>query len=338
MSHPARNHRHPGHSTSPDARSSGVQQSLFDLGPGPNLDPALAKRLSEQRAQEWLNRIAEAFAEGRRFQKSLPLAEEAIASCPDSLVLMLYAVNAALFQGDTARAQAILKSFDKRGQAPAAELLRAIALHSGGRSSAARDVLKRAKLTQWQDQYRSFPGGFKRIRWLQDHIDGIMGERRAAAKPKPPPVVKGKPAGGPVLVKSPPSKTDAANASSELVSATTPPPPLPPALRLIDVALPFALQFDASSLLSALPSILTGETQSKPHEATNGDGVHWFGLRERLNYLSLVQGFDELLCESQLRGVEPLWHQMETVRKVLRQFHGRVLLADEVGLGKTIEA
>jgi SNF2 family DNA or RNA helicase len=52
----------------------------------------------------------------------------------------------------------------------------------------------------------------------------------------------------------------------------------------------------------------------------------------------LAQGFDELLCLPHLVGVEPLWHQIETVRKVLKQFHGRVLLADEVGLGKTIEA
>ncbi len=37
-------------------------------------------------------------------------------------------------------------------------------------------------------------------------------------------------------------------------------------------------------------------------------------------------------------GGEPLVHQIETVRKVLKQFRGRVLLADEVGLGKTIEA
>ena len=32
------------------------------------------------------------------------------------------------------------------------------------------------------------------------------------------------------------------------------------------------------------------------------------------------------------------WYQVEAVRKVLKQFHGRVLLADEVGLGKTVEA
>lgn len=54
--------------------------------------------------------------------------------------------------------------------------------------------------------------------------------------------------------------------------------------------------------------------------------------------LGLLRGFDQLLCLDGLRGVEQLPHQIETVRKVLRRFRGRVLLADEVGLGKTIEA
>jgi SNF2 family DNA or RNA helicase len=54
--------------------------------------------------------------------------------------------------------------------------------------------------------------------------------------------------------------------------------------------------------------------------------------------LSLLRGFDELLCLEGLHGVEQLPHQIETVRRVLRHFRGRVLLADEVGLGKTIEA
>ena len=54
--------------------------------------------------------------------------------------------------------------------------------------------------------------------------------------------------------------------------------------------------------------------------------------------LGLLRGFDQLLCLEGLTGVEQLTHQIETVRKVLRHFRGRVLLADEVGLGKTIEA
>ena len=61
-------------------------------------------------------------------------------------------------------------------------------------------------------------------------------------------------------------------------------------------------------------------------------------LHQESARLSLLRGFDELLCLEGLRGVEHLPHQIETVRKVLRHFRGRVLLADEVGLGKTIEA
>ncbi|MGD0896631.1 MAG: SNF2-related protein [Thermoguttaceae bacterium] len=64
------------------------------------------------------------------------------------------------------------------------------------------------------------------------------------------------------------------------------------------------------------------------------------GLRLHLDLarLGLLRGFDQLLCLEGLTGVDHLPHQIETVRKVLRHFRGRVLLADEVGLGKTIEA
>ena len=61
-------------------------------------------------------------------------------------------------------------------------------------------------------------------------------------------------------------------------------------------------------------------------------------LHLTLGRLQLLRGFDQLLCLDGIHGVEHLPHQIETVRKVLRRFRGRVLLADEVGLGKTIEA
>ncbi|MEW6002513.1 MAG: SNF2-related protein [Nitrospirota bacterium] len=55
-------------------------------------------------------------------------------------------------------------------------------------------------------------------------------------------------------------------------------------------------------------------------------------------YLTIQGGFDELLCLNRITNVDKYWYQIETVKKVLKQFHGRVLLCDEVGLGKTIEA
>jgi SNF2 family DNA or RNA helicase len=39
-----------------------------------------------------------------------------------------------------------------------------------------------------------------------------------------------------------------------------------------------------------------------------------------------------------LQHIDKYWYQIETTKKVIKQFGGRALLADEVGLGKTIEA
>jgi len=48
--------------------------------------------------------------------------------------------------------------------------------------------------------------------------------------------------------------------------------------------------------------------------------------------------FESLICLNSLKNVRSFWFQEETARKILKTFHGRALLADEVGLGKTIEA
>ncbi|MEU5547786.1 DEAD/DEAH box helicase [Streptomyces sioyaensis] len=48
-------------------------------------------------------------------------------------------------------------------------------------------------------------------------------------------------------------------------------------------------------------------------------------------------GFDAFLCLEQL-GFSPFGYQKQTAQTVLRRMRGRAVLADEVGLGKTIEA
>lgn len=67
-------------------------------------------------------------------------------------------------------------------------------------------------------------------------------------------------------------------------------------------------------------------------------GLEAVSLALRGRLLANASAFQELLCTGSLRGVESLAYQLETVRRVLRVLRGRALLADEVGLGKTVEA
>lgn len=63
-----------------------------------------------------------------------------------------------------------------------------------------------------------------------------------------------------------------------------------------------------------------------------------FNLALKAETASLVTSFEEMQCLKHLQEVTPLPHQTETARKVLFEMRGRAILADEVGLGKTIEA
>ncbi|MFC4078272.1 DEAD/DEAH box helicase [Salinithrix halophila] len=54
--------------------------------------------------------------------------------------------------------------------------------------------------------------------------------------------------------------------------------------------------------------------------------------------LQRVPDFNTLRCLEHIMGFTPLPHQIETTHRVLEEMRGRAILADEVGLGKTIEA
>ena len=62
-----------------------------------------------------------------------------------------------------------------------------------------------------------------------------------------------------------------------------------------------------------------------------------YQLRMQAELLRLSKGFDQLVCLEEI-AVEHYEHQIETAIRALRDMRGRALLADEVGLGKTIEA
>src|SRR5690606_40187808 len=51
-----------------------------------------------------------------------------------------------------------------------------------------------------------------------------------------------------------------------------------------------------------------------------------------------INSFEDLQCLPHISQLEPLPHQLDTAKCVLHEMRGRAILADEVGLGKTIEA
>jgi SNF2 family DNA or RNA helicase len=63
-----------------------------------------------------------------------------------------------------------------------------------------------------------------------------------------------------------------------------------------------------------------------------------FQLAYQAEEAMTVGNFNELQCLKHLPNLEPFSHQLETAQRVITEMHGRAILADEVGLGKTIEA
>ncbi len=266
--------------------------------------------------EDWVVRLTEAF-DGRSVRSGfLPLAEEAVAAYPGEPVILLLAAVAALLDEAPLRAKVFLKRFSKRAKGSSEFLLRALVLNQLHQPAAAKALLERHQLSRWSEALYYFPGGYGQLHWFRRQFDAIMGRTplrsRAPSKPsRPPKLAAGRQkAGAPPKVQTNPAPAD--------------PPSPSPSLPRIDIEIPLTVEIDLAALSDA---------SSEPE--AHG---RWFGLRERLAYLGLAQGFDELLCLPHLSGFAPLRHQIETVRKVLKQFRGRVLLADEVGLGKTIEA
>jgi SNF2 family DNA or RNA helicase len=87
----------------------------------------------------------------------------------------------------------------------------------------------------------------------------------------------------------------------------------------------YTFNFDTTAALTILQ---TAQLETFDH----------YQARLDLFNLSLMADYDQLSCLNSLTAIDKYWYQIETARKVLRQLGGRALLADEVGLGKTIEA
>lgn len=284
-------------------------------------------KLPPDKTDLWVDRLSAAFADTKLQSGFSPLAEDALEECPDAPIILLLAATAAVLDVQPERALALLARFSKAATSPAEHVLKAAALLQVNKVAAARALLARHGLVTWSAILRAFPGGRERLPWLMQQLDGIVDcpmppslhraaepARRAKTGASRQQGSARRSVGGKPLSQREKLRAEIGEAS-----------PVPPSLPYIELDIPLTMELNLAALSTA--------TSGRP-EPTG----QWFGLRERFAHLNLAQGFDELLCLSHLTGFEPLWYQIETVRKVLKQFRGRVLLADEVGLGKTIEA
>jgi superfamily II DNA or RNA helicase len=291
--------------------------------------------LLPNKTDRWVDRLSAAFADINVQSGFLGLAEEAVQSCPDAPLVLLMAATAAVLDVRPERALALLARFSKRATSPAEHVLKAVALLQANKPAAAKALLARHELLTWPAILRAFPGGHERLPWLMQQFAGIadwptpgsLGRRTRQIKRAKTNESRGS-------ARLAEDRRETARRSAVHKPRSQPewsPPkvdearPAPTPLPCIELDIPITMEID----LAALSAAASGHPES--------DG-RWFRLREQFAHLSLAQGFDELLCLAHLVDFEPLWHQIETVRKVLKQFRGRVLLADEVGLGKTIEA
>ncbi|RKD25532.1 ATP-dependent helicase [Ammoniphilus oxalaticus] len=94
--------------------------------------------------------------------------------------------------------------------------------------------------------------------------------------------------------------------------------------------------------MTTIPVHYDREWISELKTRTEADGPwhKWelFQLAYEAEEVTSVTNFDQLQCLKHLPQLEPFPHQLDTAQRVVTEMNGRAILADEVGLGKTIEA
>ena len=245
--------------------------------------------------ERWIEAVYEAFKDP--VSPTLEVAEQAVRACPGDAALLQLAAVAALLEERPNRCLVFLKRLSKRYVSNASHhLLHALALAQLGRFAPAAALLDRHGLNNVLWAQRFFVGGSFLAPWLRSSLQTIHARKRTLT-------AQSKRASQRPAAKSGRGRSSAKTENATTANASPPPPasavPAPPPSRepAGDLPRPSAcipVEFELSLTGAAEPSASPGA----------GDTAAWFRLRSEFAHLSLLQGFDELLCLSQLRDVD----------------------------------
>jgi superfamily II DNA or RNA helicase len=267
-------------------------------------------------SEDWVDEI-----DARLYNSSnrpLECAMRALESYPDEGMVLEYAAFAALVEGKPDLTLRFLKKLARfYHPLPSTVACQALALAQQGKWPLAQSLIEKLQISRGM-YGMLFPAGLDR-RWIGKWLAAIQGWR---------PVVESR------RRTHDNSRTDKTRPSAaEMIDAG--PSPEAAAMETSEPAVAPLPVFPAQiPIRYEMPPPSEYDLLNRDWNASAED----FNLRLDLAHASLLRSYDELLCLPQLHGVNHYWYQVETARKVLKQFRGRVLLADEVGLGKTIEA
>jgi superfamily II DNA or RNA helicase len=302
----------------------------------PRLEERVDKAQPELTARAWGEALTRRLSE--RPTEALAEVLPALHQHPHDPYILLLTIIAALLDEKPQIALRHLDRFLKRYEPHGAEviLLRAVAFAEQGLWALAAQQVRKRERIEVRAALRDLPIYLDLYPWFHDWLDRIEREERKSARSGRPGKASAKSSAKAAAGESAPKaakRTGAKPKAENLqpIEAGSEAPVLPRAAIKIPVTIALDGALDAASGESAIEGEAGGWEEARRAQAE-------FRLRYEHTQLGLFQGFDDLLCLPTLRGVEIYWYQVEAVRKVLKLFRGRVLLADEVGLGKTIEA
>ncbi|MGE1209665.1 DEAD/DEAH box helicase [Bacillus pumilus] len=91
-----------------------------------------------------------------------------------------------------------------------------------------------------------------------------------------------------------------------------------------------------------IQTVFDQEWASEFQQRLSADGpwANWemYRLATQVQKVTAIDSFEGLQVPAHLPAFTPLKHQLEVARRVVEEMNGKAILADEVGLGKTVEA